>query len=169
MTLLEPDSEETGKAGEQAGAYTADSPMIQRLANNILAKAARQQSSYIFLEPGAYALQLGFRTEGLIQSEPPLPWRVAAPLLARFKILAGLNPESQTRIQSANLACRIGGTRYLFALTFLPLQQGEALGIEVREQPGIRPRRQMGDKQTKQANWTALKQAWKLFSPSDRG
>ncbi|MEZ0370350.1 MAG: hypothetical protein ACAI44_14770 [Candidatus Sericytochromatia bacterium] len=130
-------SEATGvrEAGApEQPAYTADSAPIIGLSKAILAKAVRANASYILLEPGPYTLCVGFRIAGSLQFEPPFPWRVAEPLLARFKVIAGLNPDQHAEIQTGTFCRRLRNRRFVFSASFVPVLHGEVLGIELREQ-----------------------------------
>lgn len=166
-------AEET--ASRTGAIYTAASPEIRKLANAILAKAIKLEADSIFLEPGPEALIVGYRSEdGSLQLEPPLPAQVATPLLHKFKLLAGLNPEHRPTVQTRELKTRMRRRAFVFCLSFVPVQQGEVLGILVREigkrgfgQPAVSENaRNSGPGSA--GNWGGIKQAFTRFSRSER-
>ncbi|PKL80116.1 MAG: hypothetical protein CVV27_00875 [Candidatus Melainabacteria bacterium HGW-Melainabacteria-1] len=154
-----PDSSDRHLPADQLASDRATE--AERLAKAILSKAVRLQASYCFIEPGPYALCVGYATPRGQLLEPPLPWRSAPALMSRIKQMAGLS-ENLAGIQSGRFRCRIGGQSYGFSATFLPVQQGEVLGIEIKTLPADR-----GKKPTKD-NFLALKLAYGRLFQSDR-
>ena len=159
---------------QAATVYTSESPAIRKLANAILAKAVKLDADALFLEPGPDALMLGYRSaDGSQQLEPPLPLSVAAPLTQRFKQLLGLNPELLPAIQTRELKARMRRRGFVFSFSFVPVCQGEVIGIQVRE-VGKRCFGQFAAQEAgtstdnRPGSWGSIKQALTRFSRTDR-
>lgn len=167
------ESDSADQAARPLPLYTAASPAIRKLANAILAKAIKLEADSIFVEPGREAVTVGYRGEdGSLQLEPPLPSLVATPLLHKFKLLAGLDPEHRPTVQTRELRTRQRRRAFIFTFSFVPVQQGEVLGILVRE-IGKRGFGQTAaaaeeDARLGAGNWNNLKQALTRFSRSER-
>lgn len=143
--------------------WSADAPEIVRLANAILLRAIRQEADSVLIEPAAEGLLVGFRAEdGQLRLEPPLPAELAPALLGQFKLRLGLNPELRPRIQTRELIVRQRRRAFVFSFSFMPLRQGEALGIVVRE-TGRRSFGQPPAAEARAANWRPFKQAFTRF------
>lgn len=159
-----PEAARTTDASPDSAALSPDSAPIQKLARAILVRAIRLDAGYLFVQPGAYDAVVGYRTLTGMQLEPELPWRVAEPLLLRYRQLAGLDSEPGTRVRSGSWRLRARGKLYRVSATFVPCLQGEVLGLELREIYS----RDTGA--NRPAGFTAIKQAYKsVFRPRQQG
>ncbi|WP_424411390.1 GspE/PulE family protein [Pasteurella sp. PK-2025] len=73
-----------------------DEPVIQLL-NELFERALAQKASDIHIEPQKQKLQIRFRIDGILQTQPALSLQLASRLLSRLKLLAKLDI-SETRL-----------------------------------------------------------------------
>lgn len=78
--------------------------------DEMLARAVRIGATDIHVEPQATALVIRYRVDGVLYPAPPLPIALAVPVVARIKVLAGLDIVDRERPQEGALRTP-GGTQ----------------------------------------------------------
>lgn len=84
---------------------------IVRTADLLLAQAVRDRASDIHLEPETNALRVRLRIDGVLHETMRLPRDVHAPLISRFKVMAGMNIAEKRRPQDGQISTAIEGKR----------------------------------------------------------
>jgi general secretion pathway protein E len=84
---------------------------IVRTADLLLAQAVRDRASDIHLEPEANALRVRLRIDGVLHESMRLPRDVHAPLISRFKVMAGMNIAEKRRPQDGQISTEVEGKR----------------------------------------------------------
>jgi type II secretory ATPase GspE/PulE/Tfp pilus assembly ATPase PilB-like protein len=84
---------------------------IVRTADLLLAQAVRDRASDIHLEPEAGALRVRLRIDGVLHESMRLPRDVHAPLVSRFKVMAGMNIAEKRRPQDGQISAEVEGKR----------------------------------------------------------
>jgi len=84
---------------------------IVRTADLLLAQAVRDRASDIHLEPESEALRVRLRIDGVLHESMRLPRDVHAPLISRFKVMAGMNIAEKRRPQDGQISTEVEGKR----------------------------------------------------------
>ena len=84
---------------------------IVRTADLLLAQAVRDRASDIHLEPEASALRVRLRIDGVLHESMRLPRDIHAPLVSRFKVMAGMNIAEKRRPQDGQISAEVEGKR----------------------------------------------------------
>lgn len=107
-----------------------DAPTV-RLAQRILEDAVAQGASDIHLHPEEKYLRVRVRRDGRLDAGYLLPKSIQAALLARFKILAGMDIAENRRAQDGRGSVTVGGREIGLRLSSLPTTYGESLVIRI--------------------------------------
>jgi type II secretory ATPase GspE/PulE/Tfp pilus assembly ATPase PilB-like protein len=84
---------------------------IVRTADLLLAQAVRDRASDIHLEPESDALRVRLRIDGVLHETMRLPRDIHAPLVSRFKVMAGMNIAEKRRPQDGQISTEVEGKR----------------------------------------------------------
>jgi type II secretory ATPase GspE/PulE/Tfp pilus assembly ATPase PilB-like protein len=95
---------------QDADIQLSQTPIV-RTADLLLAQAVRDRASDIHLEPETNALRVRLRIDGVLHESMRLPRDVHAPLISRFKVLAGMNIAEKRRPQDGQISTEIEGKR----------------------------------------------------------
>jgi type IV pilus assembly protein PilB len=100
------------QAQQQADAdiQISQAPIV-RTADLLLAQAVRDRASDIHLEPEAATLRVRLRIDGVLHESMRLPRDVHAPLVSRFKVMAGMNIAEKRRPQDGQISTEVEGKR----------------------------------------------------------
>ena len=82
---------------------------IVRTADLLLAQAVRDRASDIHLEPEDDSLRVRMRIDGVLHEVMRLPKDVHAPLVSRFKVMAGMNIAERRRPQDGQISTEVEG------------------------------------------------------------
>ncbi len=82
---------------------------IVRTADLLLAQAVRDRASDIHLEPEEDSLRVRMRIDGVLHEVMRLPKDVHAPLVSRFKVMAGMNIAERRRPQDGQISTEVEG------------------------------------------------------------
>ncbi len=104
---------------------------VVRLVDRILSEAAAARASDIHLEPGAEALSVRFRVDGLLHEVHSLPAGARSALISRLKIMAGMDIAVRRRPQDGGMTLRSEGRELPLRVSTLPARQGEKAVIRV--------------------------------------
>jgi len=80
---------------------------IVRTADLLLAQAVRDRASDIHLEPEEDALRVRLRIDGVLHESMRLPKDIHAPLISRFKVMAGMNIAERRRPQDGQISVEV--------------------------------------------------------------
>ena len=80
---------------------------IVRTADLLLAQAVRDRASDIHLEPEEDALRVRLRIDGVLHESMRLPKDIHAPLVSRFKVMAGMNIAERRRPQDGQISVEV--------------------------------------------------------------
>jgi type IV pilus assembly protein PilB len=90
------------------GAVADDAPVVQ-VVNLILTQAMRDRASDVHIEPQQEGLRVRFRVDGALHDALPLPLEMAAALVSRIKIQAGMNIVERRRPQDGQMTVTLDG------------------------------------------------------------
>ncbi len=106
-------------------------PPIVKLFNLILLEGVRTGASDIHVEPGVSAVQVRYRTNGLLEESFKLPKWVQAPLIARCKVMAALDITERRVPQDGRIRLRFHDAMLDLRVSSLPTQFGEKLTMRI--------------------------------------
>lgn len=108
------------KASPEAHGGTA----VEKI-NHLLAQALQKRASDIHIEPQENGLRLRLRVDGVLQLLPASGFDNSAPLIARLKILAGLDIAERRVPQDGQFSLALNNNMQSFRLSTLPTRFGE--------------------------------------------
>lgn len=112
-----------------------DAPVI-RLVNALLSQAAKQRASDIHIEPYETSLAARLRIDGVLATVLTPPKRLQDAIIARVKIMAGLDIAEKRRPQDGRIGLRIAGRSIDFRVSSVPTQHGERLVLRLLDTKG---------------------------------
>jgi len=124
-------------------AYTLDEPQdlldatdeapIIRLINSVLFQAVRQRASDIHFESFERGLVVRYRIDGVLYPVLTPPKHLQASIIARLKILAGLNIAEKRLPQDGRFTIRTAGKDVDLRVSVLPTAHGERVVLRLLE------------------------------------
>lgn len=119
----------SGLDSEEAGSGSA--PII-RLVNQVLADAQRSSTSDVHLEPSKDSMEIRFRVDGVMKTHLTVPKRLQPYIVARLKLLAGMDITEKRRPQDGRFRIRLGeGGGTDIRVSSVPASQGEKLVLRL--------------------------------------
>lgn len=121
--------------GEQFAA--SDAPII-KLVNGILIKAVQDGASDIHVEPYEKSMQVRYRKDGALFKTMNLPLTIKNALVARMKILSGLDITERRVPQDGRIKMRMGRNRSVdFRVSSLPTLYGESVVLRILDKSSL--------------------------------
>jgi type IV pilus assembly protein PilB len=121
--------------GEQFAA--SDAPII-KLVNGILIKAVQDGISDIHVEPYEKTMQVRYRKDGSLFKSMNLPLTIKNALVARLKILSGLDITERRVPQDGRIKMRMGRNRSVdFRVSSLPTLFGESVVLRILDKASL--------------------------------
>ncbi len=119
---------ESERALQQAGEH------VVTLAAQVVAAALERGASDIHLEPIPRSIRIRFRVNGTLSEwEQSVQPQLARALVARFKVLAGLDIAEKRRPQDGRISVRVGRRRVDLRVSTLPSSEGEKIAMRILE------------------------------------
>ncbi len=132
---FEIESEDEESYGDQFAA--SDAPII-KLVNGILIKAVQDSVSDIHVEPYEKNMQVRYRKDGSLFKSMNLPLNIKNALVARMKILAGLDITERRVPQDGRIKMRMGRNRSVdFRVSSLPTLFGESVVLRILDKGSL--------------------------------
>jgi type IV pilus assembly protein PilB len=107
-----------------------DAPII-RLVHRIITEAVRNRSSDIHVEPMADRVLLRYRIDGVCHVRDNLPKRMQAALLARLKLMAGVNIAERRIPQDGRIKMPVDEETIDFRVSACPAYHGESVVLRI--------------------------------------
>lgn len=115
----------------------SDAPII-KLVNGILIKAVQEGVSDIHVEPYEKSMQVRYRKDGSLFKSMNLPLTIKNALVARIKILAGLDITERRVPQDGRIKMRMGKNRSVdFRVSSLPTLWGESVVMRILDKSSL--------------------------------
>ncbi|HEX5646795.1 MAG TPA: type II secretion system ATPase GspE [Nitrospira sp.] len=111
---------------------TDEAPII-RLVNSVMFQAVRQRASDIHFESFERGLVVRYRIDGVLYPVLTPPKRLQASIIARIKIMAGLNIAEKRLPQDGRFAIRTAGKDVDLRVSVLPTSHGERVVLRLLE------------------------------------
>jgi type IV pilus assembly protein PilB len=107
-----------------------DAPII-RLVHRFITEAVRNRSSDIHVEPMADRVILRYRIDGVCHVRDNLPKRMQSALLARLKLMAGVNIAERRVPQDGRIKLPVDGEQIDFRVSVCPAYHGESVVLRI--------------------------------------
>ncbi len=107
-----------------------DGPIV-RLVNLIIDSAYYMRASDIHIEPMADRVRVRYRVDGVCLEKDNIPKNMQAPLVTRFKILAGMDIAEKRLPQDGRIKRRIGDQDIDFRVSSLPGYHGPSVVLRI--------------------------------------
>lgn len=132
---FELEADDIDETGEQFAA--SDAPII-KLVNGILIKAVQDGASDIHVEPYEKTMQVRYRKDGSLFKTMNLPLTIKNALVARMKILSGLDITERRIPQDGRIKMRMGKNRSVdFRVSSLPTLYGESVVLRILDKSSL--------------------------------
>lgn len=117
-------------------AEAANQPMVIDLVNRLVCEAVREHASSLHIEPGDRSLRVRYRVDGRLfeKTRPPHPMHAA--ILARIKIMAGLDVAQHRLAQGGSLRVTVDDRPVDLRVSILPGAWGETAVLRVVDPQG---------------------------------
>ncbi len=123
---------------EEADKFAASDAPIIKLVNGILIKAVQDGVSDIHVEPYEKTMQVRYRKDGSLFKSMNLPLTIKNALIARMKILAGLDITERRVPQDGRIKMRMGRNRSVdFRVSSLPTLFGESVVLRILDKGSL--------------------------------
>ena len=133
--IVEEDDLDAGASSDEEG---KDSAPIIRVAQTMIQQAIRDSASDIHVEPGRRDVRIRYRIDGVLHEIMRVPKYVAAPLVARLKIMAELNIAEKRIPQDGRIPVRTkDGKDYDLRVSTLPNINGEKVVMRILDKNSI--------------------------------
>jgi type IV pilus assembly protein PilB len=107
-----------------------DAPII-RLVHRMITEAVRTRASDIHVEPMADRVVLRYRIDGVCHVRDNLPKRMQSSLLARLKLMAGVNIAERRVPQDGRIKMPVDGEPIDFRVSCCPAYHGESIVLRI--------------------------------------
>ena len=114
-----------------------DAPIV-RLCHRIIVEAVRGRASDIHVEPMADRVVLRYRIDGVCHVRDNLPKRMQGALLARLKLMAGVNIAERRIPQDGRIKLPVEGTQVDFRVSSCPAYHGESMVLRILRPDSVR-------------------------------
>lgn len=108
----------------------AQAPVV-RLVDEVLHRAVRERASDVHFEPFEGEFRVRYRVDGTLRELPPLPSSRIFPVIARLKVMAGLNVAERRVPQDGRIRLVVDGRCVDLRISTLPTQAGESVVLRV--------------------------------------
>lgn len=123
---------------EESDKFAASDAPIIKLVNGILIKAVQDGVSDIHVEPYEKTMQVRYRKDGSLFKSMNLPLTIKNALIARMKILAGLDITERRVPQDGRIKMRMGRNRSVdFRVSSLPTLFGESVVLRILDKGSL--------------------------------
>jgi MSHA biogenesis protein MshE len=109
---------------------------VARLLHSILEDAVQIRASDVHIEPDEDALRIRQRVDGVLQEQVIKESRIAAALVSRLKLMAGLDISEKRLPQDGRFQINTKGRDIDVRLSTLPVQHGESMVMRLLDQKG---------------------------------
>ncbi|MEM7227957.1 MAG: ATPase, T2SS/T4P/T4SS family [Planctomycetota bacterium] len=114
-----------------------DAPIV-RLINRLIVEAVRSDASDIHVEPMTDRVVLRYRIDGVCHVRDNLPKRMQSALLARLKLMAGVNIAERRVPQDGRIKFPVDGDQIDFRVSACPAYHGESIVLRILRPDSVR-------------------------------
>jgi general secretion pathway protein E len=121
---------------ERVRDLASDAPAIRAL-NRLIARAVDERASDIHLEPSEDALEVRYRIDGRLVARESFPAALRDPVVARLKVLAGLNIAERRLPQDGRMRLAVRGHDVDLRVATSPTVNGEGAVLRLLDRTGL--------------------------------
>jgi len=114
-----------------------DAPVI-KLVNRFISEAVRTRASDIHVEPFVDRVRLRYRIDGVCHVRDDLPKRMQNAVLARIKLMAGINIAEKRLPQDGRIKMTIDSSMIDFRVSSCPAYHGESIVLRILRPESVR-------------------------------
>jgi general secretion pathway protein E len=117
-------------------ASAEDAPII-RFVNSLIFNASKQKASDIHIEPGDKEIIVRYRVDGVLHEVKSAPKAHLSSIIARVKIMAGLNIAEKRLPQDGRIRRKIAGKEIDMRVATAPTAHGERITIRLLDKSAV--------------------------------
>ncbi len=117
-------------------ASAEDAPII-RFVNSLIFNASKQKASDIHIEPGDREIMVRYRIDGVLHEQKRAPKAHLPSIIARVKIMAGLNIAEKRLPQDGRIRRKIAGKEVDMRVATVPTAHGERITIRLLDKTAM--------------------------------
>lgn len=114
-----------------------DEAPIIRWVNSLMFQAAKDGASDIHIRPGEREIMVRYRIDGVLREAKRAPKKFQAPIIARVKIMAGLNIAEKRLPQSGRIRRKMAGKDVDMRVETSPTAGGESITIRLLDRSSV--------------------------------
>jgi type IV pilus assembly protein PilB len=118
-------------------AADADAKPIIRLVNMIMTRALETGVSDIHIEPQEYTVQLRYRLDGVLQSQPAPPKKFHSAIVSRIKVMAAMDIAEHRLPQDGRIKMKFSGREIALRVSTVPTPYGEKVVMRILDTSGL--------------------------------
>jgi type IV pilus assembly protein PilB len=119
-------------------AATGEEAPIIKLCNRMIIEAVRSRASDIHVEPMADRVRLRYRIDGVCIERDNLPKRMQAAVLARMKLMSGMNIAEKRVPQDGRIKMNVDESLVDFRVSACPAYHGESVVLRILRPDSVR-------------------------------
>jgi len=123
---------------EQAMQADIESSPVVVLVRNMLEQAVRQRASDIHIEPEVDCVRIRCRVDGVLYSTASYDQRLLSAIVARVKIMSGLDISEKRKPQDGRLTVMVDGREYDVRVSTLPTVYGEKCVMRLAQKKALK-------------------------------
>lgn len=116
--------------GDSLAVDEDDAPMV-RLVDQLVSMSIKLKATDIHLQPEERNLRLRLRVDGMLREEVTIPKALQSPVLARLKLMAGMDVTEKRVPQDGRIRFKFGSSRFDLRASTLPTNHGESMVMRV--------------------------------------
>ncbi|HUQ07052.1 MAG TPA: ATPase, T2SS/T4P/T4SS family, partial [Kofleriaceae bacterium] len=114
-----------------------DEAPIIRWVNSLMFQAVKERASDIHIEPGEKDVMVRYRIDGVLREAKRAPRKFLASIIARVKIMSGLNIAEKRLPQDGRIRRKIGGKDVDMRVATVPTAGGERITIRLLDRSSV--------------------------------
>ncbi|MBU0640255.1 MAG: Flp pilus assembly complex ATPase component TadA [Planctomycetes bacterium] len=107
-----------------------DAPVI-KLINLMIGEAVRMRASDIHVEPMSDRVRIRYRVDGVCLQRDNVPKSMQGPVIARLKIISGIDIAEKRLPQDGRIKMKIGNQQIDFRVSSMPAYHGESVVLRI--------------------------------------
>ncbi len=123
--------------GEEEDDELAEGSPMVRLVDQIIALGIKQKATDIHVEPDDKILRIRLRVDGILHQEVLVPKPIQPALIARLKLMAGLDITEKRSPQDGRIRFLNGQTEVDLRVSTLPTNHGESVVLRILNTSGV--------------------------------
>jgi len=129
------DFTESESAASAAG-DEGDAPVV-KLVNLMIQEAVNLRASDIHVEPFVDRVRVRYRIDGVLVERDSPPRRLLAPMIARLKVMGGIDIAEKRRPQDGRIKFMAGGRHFDLRVSVLPTVHGQSIVMRILDRGNI--------------------------------